>query len=68
MLTVVYIITYKKDNKSPQEETKRYTKEAAEAFVKVIEEIGGIAVYIEDIEPAPAEEPETPHHNTLDWN
>lgn len=67
--TMVWTVTYRTDSKSAQCELKRYTKEAADYFAEGIIAAGGVAVITEDIEPAPATEPDAlPPNNTLDWN
>jgi hypothetical protein len=53
MLTVVYVITYRLDKKSSQEEQTRFTKEAADNFARSLLELGGVAVVTEDIRDIP---------------
>jgi hypothetical protein len=69
MLTMVWIVTYRLNSKSGQTEVKKYTPESANAFAQTIQELGGVAVITEDIEPSPAadEQPEL-SRNSLDWS
>jgi hypothetical protein len=53
MLTVVYVITYRLDKKSSQEEQTRFTKEAADNFAQAIIDLSGVAVVTEDIRDVP---------------
>jgi hypothetical protein len=53
MLTMVYVVTYRLDNKSPQEEQIKYTREAANILANSVLELGGIAIVTEDIRTSP---------------
>jgi hypothetical protein len=50
---IEYTVTFRMDAKSPQQELKRYTKEAAESFADGVISMGGVAIVNEGI----AEEP-----------
>lgn len=70
MLTMVWIITFRLNKQSPQQEIKKYTKEAADHFAEGIMDAGGVAVVTEDVETDIPADDETfvTGKNTLDWN
>lgn len=46
--TMVWIVTYRIDSKSPQVQLDRYTEESAKHFAQGIIDAGGVAVITED--------------------
>lgn len=69
MLTMVWIVTYRTDSKSPQQELTRYTKESADHFASGINDAGGVAVVHEDVEDIPERSDLlTAEANRLDWS
>jgi len=50
MITMVWVVTFRIDNKSPQQELIRYTPEAAKHFAEGIIATGGVAVVTEDVQ------------------
>ena len=48
--TMIYRVVYRQSPEEPQQEAKRYTKEAADAFAWSVYVTGGVAVVVEDME------------------
>jgi len=64
-----YTVTFRIDSKSPQQELKRYTKEAANNFADGIVAMGGVAIITEGICEEPiSDELVNPHEaRSLKW-
>lgn len=48
--TLVYIVTFRENNESPQREQKFFTRGAAEDFARTVMLVGGVAILTEDTE------------------
>jgi hypothetical protein len=67
MITIVYVVTYRMDNKSPQQELERYTKEAAVHFATGIQDAGGVAIITEDVKDIQENEMNEHPKRSLQW-
>ena len=48
--TLIWIVVFRVDAKNEQQQSVKYTEEAANTFAKAIQDNGGIAIVIEDFE------------------
>jgi len=50
MQVLTYTVVFRESNEAPQEEFVRYTRQAAEAFAKLVQDNGGVAIVVEGSE------------------
>lgn len=67
MITMEYVVAFRAHTKSPQQEAKFYTPQAAEIFADGILQAGGVAIVTEDVQDIPADDSIQHPARTLQW-